>query len=446
MGKFIKKILITFIAICMIILMFNVTNTYAKEYETEIEEIEKQNQEIKINKRTFLIESDKIVGNATINLSEYVSAQSELIYEIVESDSKYLKVDSDGIITINKRIKKGSYNIKIKITAKESDIYKEEKVVKVFKIKANTAQGKIIISLNGDENTIVLKGEKYIESGCHVTDKKEGDITSSVVRTGNVNTKKAGTYSIIYTATNSKGEQISRKRTVTVVSKMKKNTKGIPVIMYHYVYTKKDKPSNLNANYILDSKLDKQLKWLSSENYYYPSYKELAAYIAGKHSLPEKSVILTFDDGEIGFMEYGIPLLEKYKIPATSFVICNQDSAKSKIKNFASKYVTFQSHSYGMHTGGTVKKGHGGKIYSMNESEIYKDIRRSQKILGTTEAFAYPYGDVSDAAPNALKKAKVKCSFTTAHGKVHKGDNPYKLSRMRMIGDYDWTSIKSIVN
>ena len=30
----------------------------------------------------------------------------------------------------------------------------------------------------------------------------------------------------------------------------------------------------------------------------------------GKHSLPAKSVILTFDDGEMGFLNVGVPLLE----------------------------------------------------------------------------------------------------------------------------------------
>lgn len=93
--------------------------------------------------------------------------------------------------------------------------------------------------------------------------------------------------------------------------------------MYHYVYTKDDIPDSLNSNYILDTDLEAQLQYLSENNYCFPSYQELAAYVKGELTLPEKSVILTFDDGQKGFLNYGIPLLEKYQIPATSFVIAS---------------------------------------------------------------------------------------------------------------------------
>ena len=78
----------------------------------------------------------------------------------------------------------------------------------------------------------------------------------------------------------------------------------------------------------------------------YPSFAELSAYIDGKHSLPEKSVILTFDDGQVGFLNHGIPLLNKYKVPATSFVIGTR-YGPDIVKADRSKYVCYQSHSYG---------------------------------------------------------------------------------------------------
>ena len=115
--------------------------------------------------------------------------------------------------------------------------------------------------------------------------------------------------------------------------------------MYHYVYTEDDKPDELNTNYLLNTKLEEQLKYLKEENYYFPSYQELSAYVKGEIDLPEKSIVLTFDDGQKGFLNYGIPLLEKYKIPATSFVIASKDW-DTKLKDYASEYVSFQSHSH----------------------------------------------------------------------------------------------------
>ncbi len=297
------------------------------------------------------------------------------------------------------------------------------------------SSSQIILTLAGSADTYVAKGEEYIESGCHAFDKTDGDITSQLKTEGSVDASTVGDYELTYSVTDSQGESARKVRTVHVIDNMDKDKDGIPVLMYHYVYTKDDPPKKKDTNYLLDTKLEAQLKWLTKNKYYYPSYQELAAYIEGKHSLPRKSVILTFDDGQEGFLKYGIPLLEKYKVPATSFIICKQKNAAEKVSNYASEYVSFQSHSYACHQDGHTNIGRGGAIYDMSESELIKDAKKATNILGTNEAFAYPYGDVSDVAPSALKKAGYLCAFTIHNGRVKKGDDPMQLPRVRMLGE-----------
>lgn len=306
----------------------------------------------------------------------------------------------------------------------------------VYVINSN----RIIINLNGSENTYVLKNEKYVESGCHVVDKKDGNITSEVTVKGNVDTSKIGDYTIEYQINHDHMTK-SRKRTVHVVDHMDKNTTGIPVLMYHYIYTKNDKPKKLNTNYLLDTKLEEQLQYLTKENYYFPSYQELKAYVEGKLTLPKKSVILTFDDGEHGFLKYGIPLLNKYHVPATSFII-GKNNGKKKVIQYASEYISFQSHSYNMHRGGG-SIGHGGIISALNKQEIINDLKKSQAIAQNTEAFAYPYGDVTDIAKGAVKETGILCSFTTKYGKVKVGSDLTALPRVRVLGD---ASINGYIN
>lgn len=293
---------------------------------------------------------------------------------------------------------------------------------------------RMIINLNGDENTIVKQDDKYVESGCHVIDKKDGNISDKAKITGKVDTSKPGDYKITYTITNSNGLTMKKVRNVKVVenSKFDNNTKGIPVLMYHYVYTKDDLPEKMDVNYILNTKLEEQLKYLTENDYYFPSYKELEAYVKGEISLPKKSVILTFDDGQKGFLKYGIPLLEKYKVPATSFVIASKNGEK-KVKQYASEYISFQSHSYNMHRGGG-NIGHGGIVSAMTKEQIIDDLKKSHEIVQNSEAFAYPYGDVIDNAKEAVKEANILCSFTTHYGKVKIGDDLTALPRVRVIG------------
>lgn len=320
--------------------------------------------------------------------------------------------------------------------------YKNQKLTRTVEIK-NDKQ--IVMNINGSENTYVKQNQKYIESGCHVIDQNEGNITDQVKIKGSVDTSKIGDYEIIYSVENKDGIVCSKKRTVHVISEndFKENLNGIPVLMYHYVYTNEDLPKQLNANYILNTKLEEQLQYLKEENYYFPSYQELSAYIKNEIDLPEKSIILTFDDGQNGFLKYGIPLLEKYKIPATSFIIASKNGEK-KVKQYASEYISFQSHSYDMHkAGGNI--GHGGIISTLDQEEIKNDLLKSQEIVQNVEAFAYPYGDITEEGKKAIHQVNILCSFTTQYGKVNKGDDITELKRIRVLGDNSLESFKNSI-
>ena len=302
------------------------------------------------------------------------------------------------------------------------------------------AEGRIVMTLLGSEETLVAQGENYIEPGCIAYDTQDGFLTGKVRTEGRVDVSKPGTSTITYSVRNSDGMEATCTRTVKVTDAMKKDTDGIPVLMYHYVYgdaseIPENDPSDGN-NYLPVEKLEAQLKWLTKKHYYFPSYRELHAYIDGTHSLPAKSVILTFDDGADSFPEYVIPLLEKYKVPATSFVIGDRKRTKKLLKKHASPYVNYQSHSYGLHTGGTQENvGRGGIIYDFSAEELLEDAQRMQKMLGGYEAFAYPYGDVSDDAPAALEEAGTLCAFTVEYGQVKTGDDPMRLKRVRIYAE-----------
>ena len=299
------------------------------------------------------------------------------------------------------------------------------------KTKGTSSSDRIVMTLNGSHDTYVLRGENYVEGYCHAVDLDEGDITSSIEIKGSVNADKEGDYTITYTATNSQKQSATCERVVHVVSNMATNTVGVPVLMYHYVYTANDMPDELDANYIEDVELEEQLQYLTSNNYYYPSYQELSEYIAGRHSLPEKSVFLTFDDGEGGFLDYGVPLLEKYGVFATSFLVTWDNAGPATSR--PSPYITYQTHSEDMHRGGG-NIGHGGRISAMSQQEIYDDLKMSTDKLGTKEAFAYPFGDNTETAHAAIRELGILCAFTTDYGLVNVGDDPTALTRIRVTG------------
>ena len=101
-------------------------------------------------------------------------------------------------------------------------------------------------------------------------------------------------------------------------------TNGLAICMYHYVYDKNNPPKEqLNNNFIEVHDLEAELKYLTENNYYFPTWEEVRKYVKGELLLPKKSVVLTFDDGAYSFLNLGVPLFNKYKVPVTSFLIGN---------------------------------------------------------------------------------------------------------------------------
>ena len=293
--------------------------------------------------------------------------------------------------------------------------------------------GNIVIGVNGSETTYVLKGEQYVEGGAHAIEPEDGVLTGNIVTTGTVDTNTPGDYTVQYTVHDSTGHEASTTRTVKVVDTMDKQTGGIPVLMYHYVYDPANPPADVDANWIPTTSLEPQLQYLTQNNFYYPSWPEVRAFIDGKHSLPKNSIVMTFDDGEPHFFQYGAPLLAKYKVPATSFIIGADGEALNKMKTYATPYLEYESHSFDMHrAGGTV--GHGGRISAMSHQEIVDDLKQSEQVTGSLQAFAYPFGDTTPDAIEAVKETGTLAAFTTQYGWADVGADPMNLPRVRIQG------------
>lgn len=72
------------------------------------------------------------------------------------------------------------------------------------------------ISLLGANPMTLTVGHTYTEPGATAADAEQGDLTSSIVITGNVNTAVAGTYTVTYKVTDAGGLSDTKTRTVTV--------------------------------------------------------------------------------------------------------------------------------------------------------------------------------------------------------------------------------------
>lgn len=292
--------------------------------------------------------------------------------------------------------------------------------------------GSASIQLFGDSSIKIKLGEKFIDPGYEALDEDGTDLTAQVqVDTSAL--KRAGIQKVVYKIKGNNGIETEAFREVEVLANTEYEASGLSICMYHYVYDPADPPADLNSNYISTDMLEQQLKYLHDNGYYFPTWKEVRDYVDGKLLLPEKSIVLTFDDGP-NYMYLGTPLLERYQTPATSFVIASYWDSKEMLYGYSSDYLIFESHSFNMHRGGG-KIGHGGIYTVMSKDEVMQDLNKSFEICGNRDAFAYPFGDYTEEGCSTLEEMGLLCAVTTENAKCFPGDNPYLLPRVRVQGE-----------
>ena len=203
---------------------------------------------------------------------------------------------------------------------------------------------------------------------------------------------------------------------------------GLPVLMYHFFYDK-SKETGKDGNWIEISDFEEQMKYLSENDFYFPTWEQVENYIDGKQELPEKSVVITVDDGDPSFFELAVPIIQKYKIPTTSFVITYWYGNRANDKQ---KYVNYQSHSYDMHKAGSNGKG---VMLSWDYDKIKDDVLLSRDVLGGADIFCYPFGQYNDLDIKVLKENGYKLAFTTKGGRVKRESSKYELPRVRISGN-----------
>ena len=325
----------------------------------------------------------------------------------------------------------------IKILSPNKEVKKVTSKKKTTLNKKEKVGESPVIKLNGIEEIKMVKNGVYEELGATATDTEDGDLSSEIKIDNQVKADKPGDYKIKYTVTDKDGNKTSVDRKVNVFEVTDKDTDGISVFMYHYFYDDTAGEVGEDNNYISKTLFDGELQYLKENDYYFPNMKEIRKYVDGDLDLPKKSVVITMDDGHADNYTIAYPLAVKNKVPITMFVVTSwtdvNDTLQQEMKNTG--YVIFQSHTHDMHQAGCSGQGHGGLFQCISHEDGVADLTKSKEALGNSDSVAYPFGDYSDSTIQIMKDAGFSLGFTTENGQVHIGDDPYKLSRMRINGD-----------
>lgn len=212
-------------------------------------------------------------------------------------------------------------------------------------------------------------------------------------------------------------------------------SRDIPIVMYHQIL------KSWTGDYIVTPKtLQDDIKYLKNHGYEPIFVEDIINFCEGKSLLPEKPVVLSFDDGHYNNFFYAYPIIKEENFKANLNVIggfCDFSTTSGDIDNpnysyltweeikflHDSKYFEIGNHTFKMHN---FKPRFGIKRKDDEDIESYKkaledDIMKLENKLKndcgfSTDVFAYPFGVYSKESEEILKNLGFKAFLTCNEG------------------------------
>lgn len=206
----------------------------------------------------------------------------------------------------------------------------------------------------------------------------------------------------------------------------------VPAVMYHSLL--KD-PARAGEYVLSPAVFEEDMRYLTENGYETVFVSDLVDYVEKGTPLPEKPVLVTFDDGFLNVMTYAYPYMKENGLKGVMNVVGTYTdfSAEQNDHNPAYSSLTWDeiaelansgvfeigNHTYNMHSM-TSRRGC-RKLYSESAEDyrrtLSEDVLSLQALLRdksgvTAETFAYPFGFMSEESADILRDMGFKALLT----------------------------------
>jgi peptidoglycan/xylan/chitin deacetylase (PgdA/CDA1 family) len=229
----------------------------------------------------------------------------------------------------------------------------------------------------------------------------------------------------------------------------------LPILMYHSVDTQS---SETYSRWVVSpDQLARHLEVLTAGDYLPVTISQLAAAIGRREVLPAKTVAITFDDGLRDFLTHAMPVLQRYRCPATLFVVTGCVGGTSRwlqhLGEGGRPMLTWQELRDISESGiecGAHTHTH-AQLDILPAPAAFQEIHTSKHALEDqlgrpVKAFAYPHGYASRATRHLVRQAgfasacRVRHALSTAH------EDLFALSRVVMTDHIDENRLDHMLN
>lgn len=220
---------------------------------------------------------------------------------------------------------------------------------------------------------------------------------------------------------------------------------NIPILMYHYISPLPEGADTIRQDLtVTPEAFAAQLAYLQAAGYTSISLFELFAALQGETRLPDKPIVLTFDDGYADAYAYAFPLLQRYGFTGTFFVIANV------IEGGVEGFLTWEQ-ARAMAEAGMSIQSHSLDHVDLRERSaefLRHQLEGSRALIEArvgqpVRFFCYPAGRYDDATVRALAQAGYWGAVTTAWGDTHTLRERYTWPRLRVRGGWTLEAFKA---
>ncbi len=215
------------------------------------------------------------------------------------------------------------------------------------------------------------------------------------------------------------------------------------ILMYHGITEPK---SSKDARYSCPARMfSRHVRFLRSAGYRFVSLSDIHAHLIGSEPLPPKAVALTFDDGFVNFYENAFPVLRKFAIPSTIFLVSGL-IGKTNEWDVKKGYPTRPLLNWEQVR---AIRDHGIEIGCHSCTHPYltgvDEQRAREEIVGSKKAledglsqevkhFAYPYGAMSEQVRRLVEQAGFLTGCSIYPGFNNRTTDPFVLRRIEVEG------------
>ena len=206
---------------------------------------------------------------------------------------------------------------------------------------------------------------------------------------------------------------------------------GVPVLNYHQIEEKNGNPLTLWPD-----QFEAQMAYLADAGYTTITIDEMMDALENGTPLPEKPVIITFDDGYADNYEYAYPILKKYGFKATIFLIYD-------LTNTYPNYLTWEQINEMKESGLIHFESHTmthANLAELNSAdELRHEIADSHDLLSEKLGYdmhyiAYPGGRVNTEIEEITRAAGYRGGFTVHYGLSTPEEGCYQMDRIPIFG------------